>query len=85
MPKVQVYTLNPCPYCLRAKALLKQRGVPFEEIEVSRDDDDMRDKLYQQSKMKTFPQIFHGDKLIGGYDQLSDLDQASGGLDALKA
>lgn len=73
--KVKVYTITPCPYCEAAKNLLKMRGIAFDAEMISRDDDARRDELYQRSKMKTFPQIFHGDRLIGGYDELATLDR----------
>jgi glutaredoxin 3 len=81
MAKVTVYTTEYCPYCQRAKALLKQRGIPFEEITVAEEDDAAWDALFARSKMKTVPQIFHGDRLIGGFTELSALDQK----DALKS
>lgn len=75
MEKVKVYTMNYCPYCVRAKELLKQRGIPFTEVKVEEDDDAQWEALYQLSKMRTMPQIFHNDTLIGGYNELAALDQ----------
>ena len=72
--QVIVYTMNYCPYCERAKALLKRRGVAFEEHRVDENDDQMWDALYQKSKMKTMPQIFYGEELIGGYTELAARD-----------
>ncbi len=72
--KVKVYTMNFCPYCTSAKKLLSERGVPFEEIKVADDDDAKWDELYKISGMQTMPQIFHGEKLIGGFTELSKLD-----------
>src|SRR5450631_2991104 len=66
MRKVQVYTITNCPYCERAKALLRDRQIAFEEVHVDRNDDEQIQELIARSKMKTFPQIFAGDKLIGG-------------------
>ncbi|MBK9294078.1 MAG: glutaredoxin 3 [Oligoflexia bacterium] len=63
-----------CPYCKRAKALLESRGVAFTETLVDDDDDATWKALELRSGMKTMPQIFHGDKLIGGYNQLAALD-----------
>jgi glutaredoxin 3 len=74
MAKVTVYTMEYCPYCLQAKALLKRRGIPFEEILVPDDDDAQWEALRQRSGMRTMPQIFHGDRLVGGYLELSALD-----------
>ena len=75
MAKVIVYTMNYCPYCSRAKALLQQRGVPFEEVMVADDDDAQWDALYKKSGMKTMPQIYAGERLIGGYTELAAEDQ----------
>jgi glutaredoxin 3 len=73
--KVTVYTLDYCPYCERAKALLKQRGIPFEEVRVAEDDDAKWAELYKRSGMRTMPQIFSGEKLIGGYTELAEQDR----------
>jgi len=81
MPKVTVYTMEHCPYCERAKALLKQRGIPFEEVRVAEDDDAKWDELYKKSGMKTMPQIWSGDRLVGGYTELAKED----GNDQLKS
>jgi glutaredoxin 3 len=74
--KVTVYTMAYCPYCVRAKALLKSRGIPFEEVLVPDDDDAQWDALEKRSGLKTMPQIFHGERLIGGYSDLAELDQS---------
>ncbi len=84
MSKVTVYTMQHCPYCERAKALLKQKGIPYEEMRLGEDDDAAWTALEKRSGMKTMPQIFHGDRLIGGYQQLAELDSTQG-LDSLKA
>lgn len=73
--KVSVYTMRFCPYCTRAKNLLTQRGIPFEEILVPDDDEAQWDALYERSGMRTMPQIFHGDRLIGGYSELAELEK----------
>lgn len=68
--KVQVYLTQYCPYCHAAKRLLTSKGVEFEEIDVT-DDDEMREKLVKMSGGKeTVPQIFVDGKNIGGYDDL---------------
>ena len=76
--QIVVYTMTFCPYCERAKALLKQRGIPFLEKLVPMDDDAQWDALYQRSGMRTMPQIFAGDRLIGGYTELAELDRQDG-------
>lgn len=64
-----------CPYCVRAKELLTLRGVAFIEKMLIEDDDPLWDDLYKMSGMKTMPQIFFQDRCIGGYRELSLLDQ----------
>lgn len=73
--KITIYTTQFCPYCVRAKELLKLREIPFEEIQFDMDDDAQWDKLIKKSGMQTVPQIFQGDKLIGGYTDLAALDK----------
>lgn len=75
MAKIIVYTTESCPYCIRAKKLLSERGIPFEERKISYDDDAQWDALFAKSGMKTVPQIFHGDTVVGGYDDLAALDR----------
>jgi glutaredoxin 3 len=79
--EVKVYTTQTCPYCIRAKGLLKKRDIPFEEIDVSRDEE-KRSWLVKASGMRTVPQIFIDGKPIGGSDELHALD-ASGELEKL--
>ncbi len=72
--KVKVYTMDYCPYCERAKSLLKTRGIVFEEIRVANDDDATWDSLYKKAGMRTMPQILLGEKVIGGYSDLASMD-----------
>lgn len=72
--KIKVYTMDHCPYCERAKALLKQRGLAFEELKLGLDDDAAWDALSARTGLKTMPQIFSEDRLIGGYSDLAALD-----------
>ena len=81
MPKVEVYTWTICPYCVRAKNLLKNKGVTFQEINIDGDDAAF-EALKKRTGMKTVPQIFINDKLVGGYSDLAALEQ-EGKLDAL--
>ena len=82
MPVVKMYTTQVCPYCQRAKALLKQRGVEqIEEIRVDLHPAE-RDTMVQITGRRTVPQIFIGDTHVGGCDDLVALDQR-GGLAAL--
>lgn len=84
MPAVRMYTTEVCPYCLRAKALLKQRGVQsIDEIRVDLDPA-QRDRMIELTGRRTVPQIFIGDRYVGGCDELVALDR-SGGLAPLLA
>lgn len=74
MKKVLLYTMNYCPYCDRAKALLKSKKIDFEEIYVDRSDTEIWDQLYKKSHMRTMPQIFAGDYVIGGCNELEKLN-----------
>lgn len=73
--RVRMYTTQICPYCVRAKMLLKAKGVTFEEIDVSRDHD-TRAWLVQATGRRTVPQIFINDEAIGGFDEMRALDLA---------
>ncbi|HSR81265.1 MAG TPA: glutaredoxin 3 [Hyphomicrobiaceae bacterium] len=82
MPRIVIYTTTFCPYCVRAKRLLTQKGATFEEIDVS-GDWEARAKLAQKADgLTTVPQIWIGDAHVGGSDELHALDRA-GKLDAL--
>ncbi|MFY8016737.1 MAG: glutaredoxin 3 [Inhella sp.] len=78
MAKVTMYTTLVCPYCIRAKMLLKQRGV--EEIDEVRIDTDpaQRQLMMEKTGRRTVPQIFIGDTHVGGCDDLIALDQRGG-------
>ncbi|MBX9633818.1 MAG: glutaredoxin 3 [Magnetospirillum sp.] len=79
MAEIEIYTTPTCPYCLRAKRLLDQKGVAFREIDVSAGG---RDAMTQRAGGRTsVPQIFINGEHIGGCDDLHALD-AAGGLDA---
>jgi glutaredoxin 3 len=70
-----MYSTRVCPYCVRAKALLQKRGIPFEEIDVS-DDSNKRAWLVQTTGRRTVPQIFIHGESIGGSDELHALDRS---------
>lgn len=80
---VVIYTTPICPYCVMAKQLLKRKGVPYREINVS-GDDALRQEVMQRSGRRTVPQIWIGEYHVGGFDELSALDRA-GKLDPLLA
>ncbi len=80
-PKVTVYTKQSCPYCVRAKRLLERKGVAYEEIGVE-GNDDLRVWLAETTGQKTVPQIFAGDRSLGGVSDLDALDR-EGKLDPI--
>ncbi len=81
MKKITIYTTLICPYCVRAKALLKRKGLTYEEINA--EDEKVRTEMIKKSGgMRTVPQIFIGNKHIGGSDELYALEQ-EGRLDEL--
>ena len=76
--RVLMYTTAVCPYCVRAKQLLKARGVEtIEEVRVDLDPA-RRDEMMQITQRRTVPQIFIGDTHVGGCDDLMALDAAGG-------
>lgn len=84
MPTIVIYSGPDCPYCQRAKMLLKSKGAEFEEINV-RVDEAKREEMIQKSNgRRTIPQIFINGQHIGGFDDLSALNQ-QGKLDPLLA
>jgi len=84
MAKVVMYSTAVCPFCLMAERLLRSRGVA--EIEKIRVDIDpaRRDEMIARTGRRTVPQIYVGERHVGGYDDLAALDRA-GGLDPLLA
>jgi glutaredoxin 3 len=78
---VKIYTTPICPYCIRAKRLLDTKGVPYDEIDVS-GDDQARIDLAERTGRRTVPQIFIGEHHVGGSDELHALDR-EGKLDPL--
>lgn len=73
--KITIYTMKVCPYCVKAKAILKQRGLGFEEILIDDWSDEQWETQEKRSGMKTVPQIYFGEKFIGGCSDLEALDQ----------
>jgi glutaredoxin 3 len=83
MAPVKMYTTQVCPFCVRAKALLRQRGVDaIEEIRVDLNPDE-RQTMMQITGRRTVPQIFIGETHVGGCDDLIALDQRGGLLPLL--
>jgi glutaredoxin 3 len=82
MPHVVIYTTATCPYCVRAKALLTQKQVKFEEIRVDSDFRKREEMMSRANGRTSVPQIFFDDRHIGGCDDLYELNY-EGKLDAL--
>lgn len=79
--KVILYSKDPCPYCVNAKRLLSNKGVSYEEIDLTDKPDEMQ-RIKNQFGWKTVPIIVINGKLIGGYTDMKSLDE-EGKLDAL--
>lgn len=83
-PRVDIYTKFGCGYCYRAKRLLESKGVEFTEHDVTMGGPKRAEMLERAPGAMTVPQIFIGDRHVGGSDDLAALDRA-GKLDALLA
>ena len=80
-PKITIYTTPYCPYCHAAKALLKKKGVAFDEIDVQ--EPSLRQQMMLRANgRRTVPQIFIGETHVGGSDDIHELDRR-GALDPL--
>jgi len=82
MKKVKIYTTPYCPYCTRAKLLLKNKKINFDEIDLSENPDKFEEMLSKSNGAKTVPQIFVNGEHIGDCDHIHDLDQ-KGQLDKI--
>jgi len=81
MPQIVMYTTRTCPYCVRAKGLLARKGASVEEIDIE-GTPGAREEMQERSGRMTVPQIFIGDRHVGGCDDLVALE-AEGALDPL--
>ncbi|MFI4921524.1 MAG: glutaredoxin 3 [Gammaproteobacteria bacterium] len=84
MKPVTVYSTQVCGYCMRAKALLDSKHIPYTEFLVDAEPARRDEMLKKSGGMHTVPQIFIGDQHVGGYTELYQLD-SRGGLDAMLA
>jgi len=85
MSKIEIYTTRTCPYCMRAKMLLQEKGVGFKEYDVN-SEPGLRQKMMQRANGGyTVPQIFINDEHIGGCDEMYALDRAGKLDDKLSA
>ncbi len=82
MPKVEIYTWSRCPFCLRAKALLTQKGVEFTEYCIDGDESARQVMATRANGRRSLPQIFINDQHIGGCDDIYALND-EGQLDPL--
>ena len=84
MPEVRIYTTTHCVFCRRATALLDQRGAEYTTIDVSSDVEQRAWLVEASGGRRTVPVIFIGERCVGGYDELAELDRA-GELEGLLA
>ena len=75
MSDVKIYTTTFCPYCTAAKELLEQKGIPFDESNLTDRQQELTE-LKQRTGMRTVPQVFIKEELIGGYTELAGLSQS---------
>jgi glutaredoxin 3 len=81
-PDIVMYSSGWCPYCMRARALLERKGLPFREVKIDENPADRAAMLARSGGLRTVPQIFIGDHHVGGCDELYALERA-GKLDEL--
>lgn len=84
MPRIEMYTKQFCPFCSRAKKLLGEKGVAFEEIDITMGGPQRKEMLERAPGHTTVPSIFIDGRHVGGSDDLAALN-ASGELDTLLA
>lgn len=84
MAKIEIYTRTTCPYCIRAKQLLENKGQKWEEIDLEISPERTEEMLERSGGRKTVPEIFIDGTLIGGFDDLAALE-TEGKLDGLLA
>ena len=82
MAKTEIYFTNWCPYCHQAKALLDRKGVDYVGIDLTSANAEEIQEMRERSGRTSVPQIFIGDRHVGGFDDLAALERA-GDLDAL--
>ncbi|HVH19038.1 MAG TPA: glutaredoxin domain-containing protein [Myxococcota bacterium] len=75
MAQITVYTTDPCSFCARVKQLLTQRGVAYEEINLSKDPQG-RAELVERTGMLSFPQVVIGDEVLGGFRETLEADRS---------
>lgn len=73
--KIEIYTTENCPYCVRAKMLFERKKVDYTEIHVDQDPQKREEMIKRSHGKRTVPQIFINDESIGGFDELWELDK----------
>ncbi len=81
---IEIYSTSICPYCVRAKSLLRHKGAPYVEYNVGFDSEARQHMVQRTFGQRSVPQIFINDRHIGGFDDLNELNRR-GELDALLA
>lgn len=81
MPRIEIYSKTSCGFCRRAKTLLEEKGLDFDEILIDKERG-MRDRMIEETGRRTVPQIFVEGRHVGGHDELAALEDA-GRLDQL--
>ncbi|MBL3529504.1 MAG: glutaredoxin 3 [gamma proteobacterium endosymbiont of Lamellibrachia anaximandri] len=76
MNRIEIYSTNNCPWCMRAKSLLRTKGLDYEEIDIS-SDQVRASEMIERSGRRTVPQIFIDDEPICGFDELSNMNLTS--------
>lgn len=84
MAKVEIYTRFGCPYCTRAKSLLAEKGIAFEEFDIGTEPGRRQEMMDRSGGGYTVPQIFIDGRHVGGSDDLAELD-GNGRLDPMLA
>lgn len=84
VPQIQIYSKSWCPYCQMAKRLLRAKGQVWEEVDLEEQPSRCGEMLERSGGRSTVPQIWIGERHVGGFDELSALE-AAGELDALLA
>jgi GrxC family glutaredoxin len=73
MTNIQIYSTRQCSFCVRAKALLQAKGLPYDEVDVSADIEHMQEMI-QRSGKRTVPQIFINGNSVGGFEELAQFN-----------
>ena len=81
MPDISMYCTQICPYCKRAESLLERKGVQVKKIFIDSNEQE-KHKMFEKTGRRTVPQIIIGERCVGGYDDLAELD-SQGKLDPL--